>query len=101
MGLTVRSFMVSLPSLTPESTRCPGMRHSWLAVCDCSSLSRRACLCCFSPPVLSPPRWIALGLAVCMLVASLLEALTVNVYFNILFRCGPGGRACSRNVAGC
>lgn len=28
-----------------------------------------------------------MGLAVVMLVASLLEALTVNVYFNILFRC--------------
>ena len=31
-------------------------------------------------------RWIAFGLSVLMLVASLLEALTVNVYFNILFR---------------
>lgn len=53
----------------------------------------RAVLCCMTTAAaagaswLAYCRWIALGLAVVMLVASLLEALTVNVYFNILFRC--------------
>lgn len=32
-------------------------------------------------------RWLALGLALALLVAALLEALTINVYFNMLFRC--------------
>eukprot|EP00775_Hariotina_reticulata_P001784 gene1784-2118_t len=31
-------------------------------------------------------RWFALGLALLMLVAALVEALTINVYFNYLFR---------------
>jgi hypothetical protein len=38
-------------------------------------------------------RWFALGLALLMLVAALMEALTINVYFNHLFRWGVGGSA--------